>query len=64
MMAAEQNRILTPVEAAEMAQVTVDTIYLAIKNGQLRHGRLSRGKAGKIRISEAALREWIFGDAS
>lgn len=61
MMAAEQNRILTVAEAAEVAGCSTTTIQHACRSGELRHGRLGKGPRGQLRISEAALREWIFG---
>jgi excisionase family DNA binding protein len=50
----EQDRWLTPKEAAALKKCSVDSIYQQCEAGTLKHTRI--GKGGHIRILESALR--------
>jgi excisionase family DNA binding protein len=53
---------LTVAEAAEYANVSRDTIYTACERHELRHARLHRRRA--IRVKSAWLDEWLERCAS
>lgn len=54
----DTSRILTAEQAAVLAQVSAETIRRACRAGELRSGRCGQ----EYRISETAVRRWIFGD--
>jgi excisionase family DNA binding protein len=54
------DRLLTPVEVAEWAQVSERTVRRAISRGDLRAGRAG----GQLRIEPEDARRWVFGSGS